>query len=206
MQIWYSHLARATSFSCHLLQFPKIFIFRSAVGIQAQSRFGALFRCDTRVYSQECTGIRIGYQYPTGVFPLGLTRIFLEVSFPKDETSRLQNVVFEVFLFWEHTVERLLWKDCSARAWLFLVHVIRPLQYWSLSPFISCRPKEAGPRCMGHPAIISKGGSLWLPKRVDLRFRRISSNAFGQRIWRVSTNFVNCILMTSLVLSSSPKD
>ena len=41
-------------------------------------------------------------------------------------------------------------------AHLFLIEAIRPLQYWSTSPFISCGSKKAGAKCTGHPATISK--------------------------------------------------
>lgn len=53
--------------------------------------------------------------------------------------------------------ESLLWKDCLARAWLFLMEAVRSLKYWSISPFISCGSKEAG---------LGSLGSLWLFPRV----------------------------------------
>lgn len=63
-------------------------------------------------------------------------------------------------------------KDCSIKAWLFLIKVIRHLQYWNIIPFVSCGSKEAGIGCMGHIESISKGQGFWVPKDVNLRFKR----------------------------------
>lgn len=74
---------------------------------QAQSRFGALFRCDTsllpEVY-QHKDWLSVSHR---GLSTGKIEENFLEGSFPVDETSRLQNVVFEVFISWEHAVKRL---------------------------------------------------------------------------------------------------
>lgn len=64
------------------------------------------------------------------------------------------------------------WKDCSFKAWLSLTKVIRHLQYYNIIPFISCGSKETGVGYIGHTETISKSESFWVPKDVDLRFRR----------------------------------
>lgn len=87
-----------------------------------------------------------------------------------------------------------LWKDCSTKAWLFLVRS-RPLWYWSISPFISCGSKEATAKGIGCLVTLS----LLVLEGMDLRFRRINSGVFGQGVCRVSTNFVNWVLIGMLV-------
>lgn len=49
---------------------------------------------------------------------------------------------------------------------------------------------------------ISKRDSPEVPKEVELRFRSIRDNAFGQGTWRVSTNFADDVLMLLLVHST----
>lgn len=51
---------------------------------------------------------------PDGVFPKEWKRVFLEVSFPIDEVPRLQEVMFKVFISWEHSV-----KNALPQAWIF---------------------------------------------------------------------------------------
>ena len=60
-------------------------------------------------------------------------------------------------------------KDCSGKTWLFLIEVIRLLQFWSIS-FFQLGLKEAGAKCIGHPVTIIKGENLCVQKRVALRF------------------------------------
>ena len=96
-------------------------------------------------------------------------------------------------------LESALWKDCSTKTLLFLIEAIWPLHYWTISSFISCGSEE--PSAL-RVLWLSKGESLWVPKGVDVRFRRTNGNAFGQGIWRASTNFVNWVLIMPLVCST----
>ena len=79
----------------------------------------------------------------------------MEVSFLIDETSRLQDVMFKVFLSQKHTVKRLFYQNM-----IILTEAIRPLQYWSIFPFIRCVSKEAGVKGIECPVTISKAKSL----------------------------------------------
>lgn len=63
-----------------------------------------------------------------------------------------------------------LWKDCSAKTWLFLIEALLLLQYWSISPFINFESKEAGDKCFGHPVRFE------FQNGVDLGFGKINGN------------------------------
>ena len=52
-------------------------------------------------------------------------------------------------------MERLFYQT-----WLLLAAPVRPLQYRSISAFISCGFKEAGVKCIGHPVTVPKDASL----------------------------------------------
>ena len=74
------------------------------------------------------------------------------------------------------------WKDCSTKAWFFLIEAIRPFQHWSFPPFISWGSEEVGAKLNGHPMTISSGESLWVSKGVDMRFRSTNSVQFSHSV------------------------
>ena len=49
-------------------------------------------------------------------------------------------------------------ETCSS--WLFLMETTRPLQYWSIAPFVSCGSKKAGAKCIGGLVTVLEGESL----------------------------------------------
>ena len=51
-------------------------------------------------------------------------------------------------------------KKTALSSVVILIEAVRPLQYWTISPFITCGSKEAGAKCIGHLITISKGESL----------------------------------------------
>ena len=89
---------------------------------------------------------------------------------------------------------RTYWKDCYTKAWLFLLEAFAIL-------FISCESKEGGVKFIGHPMTVSKAKSVWVPKEVDLRSGRTNGNAYGQSIWKASTNFASWVLIIPLIHS-----
>lgn len=93
-----------------------------------------------------------------------------------DKISKMKSMILKVFISWKHTV-----KNCSTKAWLFLVEAIRPLKCWSFSLFISCGSKE-GVKCIVPPVIISKDESLWDPKGVSLRFRQCFQPSYFEEL------------------------
>lgn len=47
-----------------------------------------------------------------------------------------------------------------------------------MCPFISCRSKEAGAKCIGCPTVISKSMSLWIPNAAEERAAALLTNVF----------------------------
>lgn len=88
-----------------------------------------------------------------------------------------------------------LGKDCSTKAWLVLMETVRPLHHWRISSFINCASDEAGTKCIGHPVSISKDERVWVPSSNALG----QCVAWGQGIWKVSTNFARWVLIVLLV-------
>lgn len=66
---------------------------------------------DPEVNALEFGGTSIGQEHLTRAFPTWWKRVFLEMPFPLYVTPRLQAVVFEVFVSWEHAVKRLLYQS-----------------------------------------------------------------------------------------------
>ena len=92
-------------------------------------------------------------------------------------------MMLKVFISQVLAVKRSLYQNI-----VIFNRAIRPLQYWSIFPLISCGPKEARSKCIGHPVTVSKGESLRVPKVVNLRFRKTNGSAFAQGVSRVSTD------------------
>lgn len=96
-------------------------------------------------------------------------------------------------------------KDHSTKAQLFFIEVIRlfTIEVYLLSSTVGQRS------CRGQvhwtSVTISKGESLSV-KGVDLRFWRSSGSAFGEGIWRISTNFANWVLIVLLICSPNSED
>ena len=133
---WESCLIR-----CHLLQFWEIFPFRSQnVWCECRSLFPGVwqYKCWLAVPDR-------------GPFQWDWRESFWNLF--QQRTSPGWKVWCPRLLY----PESLLWKDCLARAWLFLMEAVRSLKYWSISPFISCGSKEAG---------LGSLGTLWLFPRV----------------------------------------
>ena len=158
---WESCLIR-----CHLLQFWEIFPFRSQnVWCECRSLFPGVwqYKCWLAVPDR-------------GPFQWDWRESFWNLFLQR--TSPGWKVWCRRLLY----PESLLWKDCLARAWLFLMEAVRSLKYWSISPFINC-----GATCLRCPAIMSSKG-------MDLDLEGPTSNAFGEGTWRVSTNFAKWVV------------
>ena len=147
-----------------------------------------------RVSFLEFGGTKTGKEYLTGGFPVRLKRVLSEVIFQQTKSPGCK-----VWFLRSSSSENSLWKDCSTRAWLFLIEAVRPLQYWNTFPFISCGSKEAKAKSLGILRLSQKVENYEFQKGVDLRFRKTNGNAFNQGIWRASTNFANWVLIMSLV-------
>lgn len=150
----------------NLLQFLEIFIFRSPLGVQVQLGFGAFFRCDTWIQES---------------FPWGLAAQALvplqhgwEESLWRYLFQQVKSPGCSLWCCWSLSPGNMLLRDCSAKVWLFSTETSR-----SISLLTSYGSEEAWPKCIGHPVIISKGESLWVPKMGDLRLRRTNGIAFG---------------------------
>lgn len=80
----------------------------------------------------------------------------MEVAFPIDKISELQDVIVKVFVSWECVVKMvvLLKHGYSQQNQLGLYNIE------VLFLFINCTSKVVGARCIGHPVTISKDDSL----------------------------------------------
>lgn len=179
---------------CHLLQFLEIFTFRSPVGVQVQSGFGTL------LIWRESRSLFPAVWQPKDclIVPGRGPSNKIEESTCRGVFSNRQKSLVARCDVHGHC---LLGACCERMVLLhrsFSTAAIRPLQCWSRSPFFSSESKEAGARGPRHLATVSKRESL-SPRGVDLEFRRISADAFGQGIWRLFINFANWVLIMPLV-------
>ena len=64
-----------------------------------------------RIYFLEFGGTGVGLQVLIRAFSLRVQTMFLEVSIPIDEISRLPGVMLKVIVSWQCTVKRLLYQS-----------------------------------------------------------------------------------------------
>ena len=147
----------------HLLQLQEIFIFRSLGDLQVQLGFYAFFRCVTWIQESILWSLVDWLAVPDR----GLSSK-AEESSSGGVLSTRQNLQVYKICFRSLSPKSMLWNDCSTKTWLFLIEAIRPLQYWSSTPSISCGSKEAEVMCLEHPVTISKGENLWAPKGSEI--------------------------------------
>lgn len=147
---------------CYILQFWKIFAFRSPDDTQFQSHFAL-----SSWVSHESRSLFLGVWWHSGwlaVFDRGLSNEIEESSGRVFSERWNLQVAISVWCLRSSFPEGTLWKDCSTKTWLLLTAPVRPLQYWRISAFISCESKEAGVKCIGHSVTVPKVASLWVSK------------------------------------------
>lgn len=188
---------------CRLLQFWTTLLSGHQRACRSVlSGLGASFRCVTWIqesilWSSVASGLVRSSWWKS--FPARLKRAFLEMSFPTDEISGLRGVRLTVI------ISRSVPREDAVPKYRYFNEAVRPLQYWCVSPFVNWGSEEAGAKCMGRPVTTSKGESLRVPERVELRFRT-NGSAFGRRSWKISSDFANWVLIVPLVCSTDAED
>lgn len=64
-------------------------------------------RMNPGVHPLELSDTGVSQQQLVGALATRLEGNFMDMSSPADEVTRLQRVVFDIFVSWEHAVERL---------------------------------------------------------------------------------------------------
>lgn len=120
------------------------------------------------------------------------------IFFPLDKISSLQGMMFRSLFF-----ESTLWKDLSTKTWLFLVEVIRTLQY-PVVPFYQLWDKRSRSQ-MNWTSCDYLKRKEWVydfQKGWSWNLKGPNGSALGQDIWRAATNFTNWVLIMLLVHST----
>lgn len=103
-------------------------------------------------------------------------------------SNRQKSLSWKMWCSKSSSPRSMLWGSFY-KAWLFSVEAIRTLQYWSISPFISCSSKRSGSQV--HQ-------TLWLSQKVIVyEYKRgwiwdlegPNGNVFCQGILRISADF-----------------
>ena len=116
---------------CYILQFWKIFAFRSPDDTQFQSHFAL-----SSWVSHESRSLFLGVWWHSGwlaVFDRGLSNEIEESSGRVFSERWNLQVAISVWCLRSSFPEGTLWKDCSTKTWLFLIEAVKLLKYWGIS-------------------------------------------------------------------------